>query len=510
MSKHDDDNLFEDLDSFFEPIDEIGWPEETGFETPAAPVQDEPELAPEEPIEPIEPPEAPGVDTQGTEHVTETWSMEAPTEESDEDFDEMPQMGDAASEGEAATAEPSVVVSVGSDQNELLVPGPERAQGDETEPVEPGEPTVMQFDEVGLVDAEPGLGVLTEDGIEAAGGADEDIAAYAAADDRDIERDILGDLAPPDPEEVGSGIAEGLSGPSWQEPTHVEVGGDVAEPGAQRNLPAAFVTGVVLGVVAAISLIVSPVMFAWLAGAAVLFALFEFYVALQKRHQQPATIVGLIFGGFILYAGFLYGPSGSAIMLAVGVIFAVLWEIATPAKFRKAVTTSVGLTVFGMVYIPFLASFGMWILHRPALLEPSGKVLMFLILGMTFAYDTGAFMLGSMWGEHQLAPHISPKKSIEGAVFGTVIVLVIAIIFGPVSGLTLMRSIVLALVVVVAAPLGDLAESLIKRDLGIKDMGNILPGHGGVLDRIDSLLFVLPLAALVVMAAGSLASLAGV
>lgn len=508
MGKDDENDLFEDLDSFFEPINEISWPEETGFEIPEAPepvaASGETQVEVDQAVVDEDADDADDRDAADTAVLAEE-SAEG-SDESDDDFavasedvDDVPDSPEAGDLAFAADAEAELVVGVGSDHNELIAPGGPAAGEPDLSPdviTDPsGEPTVLHFDEVGLVDGEPGMGLLTEDGIAIDDEGDEPISTFAP--ERDIEEEILADLAAPDPEESTATLADGLSGPSWHEPTHVDVGGDLESASAPRNMPAAFVTGVGLGAVAFLSLIWSPVLFAWLAGAAVLLAQFEFYVALQKRHLQPATIVGLIFGAFMLYSSYRYGVAGAAVFLAVGFIFSILWEIATPAKFRKQVTINVGLTVLGMAYIPFLAGFGMQILSRP--LDPVGKVLMLLILGLTFAYDTAAFLLGSMWGEHQLAPQISPKKSVEGAVAGSLLVALIAVLLGPAAGLDLGDAVLLALVVVVAAPLGDLAESLLKRDLGIKDMGNILPGHGGVLDRIDSLLFVLPLSLLVVM-----------
>jgi phosphatidate cytidylyltransferase len=124
-----------------------------------------------------------------------------------------------------------------------------------------------------------------------------------------------------------------------------------------------------------------------------------------------------------------------------------------------------------------------------------GRSLMLAVLGLTFLYDISAFAGGSFFGSRPLAPTISPRKSWEGALVGSILTLVFAIAIVPnIDPMSLSRSVGLALVVAVFAPLGDLAESLIKRDLGVKDMGTILPGHGGILDRVDSALFVLPAA----------------
>lgn len=109
------------------------------------------------------------------------------------------------------------------------------------------------------------------------------------------------------------------------------------------------------------------------------------------------------------------------------------------------------------------------------------------------ACDIGALAVGRLWGRHPLAPSISPNKTWEGVIGGAVFaVLAGVVIVHFIHPWTLDKAVVLGVVVAVVAPLGDLCESLVKRQLGLKDMGRILPGHGGLLDRVDGLLFVLP------------------
>jgi phosphatidate cytidylyltransferase len=150
---------------------------------------------------------------------------------------------------------------------------------------------------------------------------------------------------------------------------------------------------------------------------------------------------------------------------------------------------NIAMTIFPLVYIPFLAGFVMLTLA-------ASTTLMISVLGLAVGYDIAAFAIGSWFGERPLAPTISPSKTWEGLVGATLVILLVSIVFlasvDPIS--TLMRAAGLAVVVSVFAPLGDLAESMMKRDLGLKDMGSILPGHGGVLDRIDSILFAAPAA----------------
>ena len=170
---------------------------------------------------------------------------------------------------------------------------------------------------------------------------------------------------------------------------------------------------------------------------------------------------------------------------------------AGPAAHRKDTLVGIGLTILNLAWIPLLAGYLLIMLD----LE-HGTQLVIAVIGLTFVFDTAAFLGGSVMGgqyfQRPLASSVSPKKSIEGLVIATLATMVVSVAFvtsfvQPFEGMKI-ESLLLALVVATAATLGDLAESLVKRDLAIKDMGTVLPGHGGVLDRIDSLLFVAPAA----------------
>ncbi|MBQ3641472.1 phosphatidate cytidylyltransferase [bacterium] len=116
---------------------------------------------------------------------------------------------------------------------------------------------------------------------------------------------------------------------------------------------------------------------------------------------------------------------------------------------------------------------------------------LFFVIGFT---DTGAYYIGVNFGKHKLCPVISPKKTVEGAIAGVVFALVTGLIIGIMIHMPIYHAVILSLITTVAAQLGDLSESLIKRDAGVKDSGNVLPGHGGFLDRADSYLFSMPVA----------------
>ena len=118
-------------------------------------------------------------------------------------------------------------------------------------------------------------------------------------------------------------------------------------------------------------------------------------------------------------------------------------------------------------------------------------VFIFFVILLT---DIGAYFFGTRFGKHKLSPVISPKKSVEGAVYGGLCAIIVGLIIGNLIGISLYHAFVLSLLVTVFAQLGDLSESLIKRDAGVKDSGTSLPGHGGFLDRADSYLFSVPVA----------------
>jgi phosphatidate cytidylyltransferase len=160
-------------------------------------------------------------------------------------------------------------------------------------------------------------------------------------------------------------------------------------------------------------------------------------------------------------------------------------------------------TFAGACYIGWLLSYyillrrietplhGGWL--APLHIAP-GAAWVYVVLLITWSQDIAAYFVGRTWGKHRMAPILSPKKSWEGAVGGGLASIGVALLSVPLFGLPLGYAAagLLGLMGAVAGPIGDLSESLIKRQIGIKDMGTILPGHGGILDRIDSMLFVGP------------------
>jgi phosphatidate cytidylyltransferase len=304
------------------------------------------------------------------------------------------------------------------------------------------------------------------------------------------EEELLADLRRPTaPRTVKVGQPETMTGPTWEEPGSQALMGDTAAPVfAGRNMPMALLTAAVLAAAALISLAISRAAFAVVVGGIVLIGQAEVYAAMHRKGAQPATALGLVIGGLMMAAAYLKGEQAIVFFIALSLLLSFLWYVSAAPKARQNALGNIGGTLLGLIWVPFLASFVMLLLT-----QPSGRALTLAVLGLTFLYDAAAFVVGSFWGSRALAPAISPKKSWEGLFAATVVTFAVSIALLPsIEPLTWGRSVGIGLVIALFAPLGDLFESFVKRDLSVKDMGSVLPGHGGIMDRIDSALFVLP------------------
>ncbi|MEU8469947.1 phosphatidate cytidylyltransferase [Streptomyces sp. NPDC029006] len=256
---------------------------------------------------------------------------------------------------------------------------------------------------------------------------------------------------------------------------------------AGRDLSAAIGVGVGLGVVIIASLFIVKAVFIGVIAVAVVVGLWELTSRLQERKGIKAPLVPLAVGGAaMIVAGYVRGAEGAWVAMALTALAVLVWRMTEPPEgYLKDVTAG----VFAAFYVPFLATFVAMMLTAD---DGPWRVLTFLLL--TVVSDTGAYAVGWRFGKNRLAPRISPGKTREG--------LLGAVLFAMVAGALCMRFLIddgawwqgllLGLAVAASATLGDLGESMIKRDLGIKDMGTLLPGHGGIMDRLDSLLPTAP------------------
>ncbi len=217
----------------------------------------------------------------------------------------------------------------------------------------------------------------------------------------------------------------------------------------------------------------------------------ELFGVLRRVGYRPATLVALVATVGILIGAYMKGEAAIPLVVGLVVVFTLLWYLLGVVRERPTINISV--TVLGFMWVGFLGSFAALLLDPRMFPNRHGVALLLGAVVATVGYDVGSFLVGKRFGRHHLAPAISPNKTWEGLIGGTVAsVLVGAVVVSQISPWTTARGIALGLVVAVAAPLGDLCVSLLKRDVGVKDMGWILPGHGGVLDRVDALLFVVP------------------
>lgn len=256
---------------------------------------------------------------------------------------------------------------------------------------------------------------------------------------------------------------------------------------AGRDLRSAIGVGLGLGVVVAASLFIWKAAFVIVIAVAVVVGLWELTSRLGERKGIKAPLIPLAVGGAaMVVAGYVRGTEGAWIAMALTALAVLVWRMTeSPDGYLRDVTAG----VFAAFYVPFLATFVALLLTAD---DGPWRVLTFLLL--TVVSDTGAYAIGWRFGKHKLAPRISPGKTREG-LFG-------AVSFAMVAGALCMQFLIddgqwwqgllLGLAVAATATLGDLGESMIKRDLGIKDMGTLLPGHGGIMDRLDSLLPTAP------------------
>jgi phosphatidate cytidylyltransferase len=274
--------------------------------------------------------------------------------------------------------------------------------------------------------------------------------------------------------------------------------------GGDRNLVTAVIVGVALVLVGVACFILGGLATTVLACVIVGAAAYEFFGAVESRGFQPAALLGLVATIGLLVATYFSGLNAYPVVLTLTVVLGLLWYLwVTPGEHS---VRNLGITLLGVMWIGFLGSFATLFLGLGKVLEDShpkmtsniGIGVLIAAVVATVAHDIGAYFVGQYAGKTPMSA-ASPNKTLEGLVGGVVCSIVATVVIvgffsiHPIGG-DIFRVFVFAVLCAVVAPLGDLCESFIKRDLGLKDMGSVLPGHGGVLDRFDALLFVLPTA----------------
>ncbi|MPZ72265.1 MAG: phosphatidate cytidylyltransferase [Nitriliruptorales bacterium] len=265
---------------------------------------------------------------------------------------------------------------------------------------------------------------------------------------------------------------------------------------AGRNLPAAIVSGVILAVLFLGTLFWNNRLFLAFWAVLITIGLFELDKALRLKGVRPALPVVIGAGLVVLFGTYTHGAAAQAVGLVLLLLGSMAWTLLDVG--RGQVVASIGASCLMGLWVPFLASFAV-----PLLVRPQGEWYVVAAVALTVSGDIGAYGFGNAFGKHKLAPSISPAKSWEGFIGGLAVALLVAgLIVSRLAEFDVALALVFGVGCFLAGTLGDLAESMVKRDLGVKDLGGIVPGHGGIMDRADAVIFALPVAHAVLSAFG--------
>jgi phosphatidate cytidylyltransferase len=325
------------------------------------------------------------------------------------------------------------------------------------------------------------------------------------------------------------------SEPSRREPGRITIGTDPTEPGSRpvprkgrsadrtvrpgtpprggaataaagvggRNMPVAVAVGAAIAAVFVLALATKPYAVLAIIVAIVGLAAVEFYDKVTEKGYRPASVVGIVAAVALPFAVYYAGVAAFPVAIFLAVT-AVAVSFIGATSLDSEPLPNAAITLLGVLWIAVLGSFAVAILNWSNVLVPTadgvsthvGTDTLFMLALAVVANDVGALFVGSVAGRTPLRAWISPNKSVEGLVGGTLATLLAMVLVHLTGTSTTWNSLgdvlLLGLVVSLFAPIGDLTESMFKRSLGVKDFGTIVPGHGGILDRFDGFLFVLP------------------
>lgn len=277
-----------------------------------------------------------------------------------------------------------------------------------------------------------------------------------------------------------------------------------AESGSRKTRYISAAVGIPVGLGACLF---SPLLFSLLAGVLITIGMVEFYAMARTRGLAPHSIIGASCSVAICMIAWVGRPLTLLYALAASAIIVCTFAMARSARDAMA---NIAVTVFGIIYVGWFCSHIIMLRRLPleggdASINFGGAGYVIMLLVLLWLGDSGAFFVGTAWGRHKLIPAVSPNKTVEGSIGGFAMTLIGAMLIKDTGrlldnfGVALFPDLgtggylLVGAGIAVAGQVGDLCESYLKRDAGLKDTGNLLPGHGGFLDRFDSLMFAAPL-----------------
>ena len=306
---------------------------------------------------------------------------------------------------------------------------------------------------------------------------------FVLPEDEVVEEEILDEAPRPEPTR-----AERVRRPVRANPLE---GRAVRSAPSGRNLVLATFTGLAIAAVVCVIFLVGTIPVAILCTVVLAAAAAEAFASFRSVGAHPATILGIVGVATLGVATYNKGQAALGLVTVLFIIFGFVWYLSAETKFD--VLDGLGATLFVYLWIGIMGSYALLLISPRSFPDKHGLAFLFGAILLTVTNDSSALFIGRAFGKRPLAPSISPSKTIGGAVGATVVTLIVAVgVMSRISPWTHRTALAVGIAICIVAPLGDLFESMVKRTLGLKDMGTVLPGHGGILDRVDGLIFALP------------------
>jgi phosphatidate cytidylyltransferase len=305
---------------------------------------------------------------------------------------------------------------------------------------------------------------------------------FAVVDEEIAAEEILGETPRPEPLRAQRTRRTVQANP---------LAGRAVRQGSQRSVSLATFTGILLAIVVFAVFVAGTLPVAVMVLLVLGLAAAEAYAGFRTVGAHPATILGIVAVLTLGVAVYNKGATAIGAVTVLLIIFGFVWYLSAAKKID--VLDGLGATIFVYAWVGILGSYALLLISPHSFPNKHGLAYLFGAVLLTVGNDSGALFTGRAFGRRPLNKVLSPNKTVEGAIGGTVVTLVVGLVILPlISPWTRTHGLEAAVALAIVAPLGDLFESMVKRTLGVKDLGQILPGHGGLLDRVDGLLFALP------------------